>query len=107
MNVISIEDVPQELSEYAKKHVYLVEVGNLDKRVRTLRMVFEAPKTNLAYARDMADKLWARCVSAGRGDLAAEIMFIKYDGRYEKKRASNKQAAIEAKRRLQQCLDRV
>lgn len=106
MNVISIEDVPQELGEYAKKHTYLVDVMNLDKRVRTLRQVFEAPKTNLAYARQMADKLWARCVSAGRGDLAAEVIFIMYDGHYEKKRASNKEAAKEAKRRLQQCLDR-
>lgn len=105
MNVISVEDVPQELGEYAKKHTYLVDVLNLDKRVRTLRQVFEAPKTNLGYARKMADRLWAKCVSAGRGDLAAEIMYIMYDGKYEKKRASNKQAAEEAKRRLQQCLD--
>jgi hypothetical protein len=106
MNVITVEEVPQELGEYAKKHTYLVDVMNLDKRVRTLRQVFEAPKTNLAYARKMADRLWAKCVSAGRGDLAAEVMYIMYDAHYEKKRATNKQAAEEAKRRLQQCLDR-
>ena len=98
--------MPEELSAYAKKRTYLVDVANLDKRVRALRQVFEAPKTNLAYARQMADRLWARCVSAGRGDLAAEVVYIMYDGTYEKKRASNKQAAEEAKRRLQQCLDR-
>ena len=106
MNVISIEDVPQELSEYAKKHAFKVDVSNLDKRVRALRMVFESPKGNLGYARMMADRLWCKCVTAGRGDLAAEITAMKYDPQYIKKRASNKDAIEETKRRLQQCLDR-
>ncbi len=106
MYSISIEDVPQELSEYAKKHAFLVDVTNLDKRVRALRMVFESPKGNIGYARMMADRLWCKCVSAGRGDLAHEITVMKYDPQYIKKRASNKEAIAETKRRLMECLDK-
>lgn len=106
MQVISVEDVPEELSEYARKRTYLIDVTNLDKRVHALITVFEAPRTDLEYARMLADNLWAKCVSAGRGDLAQRIMQIKYDPSYIKRRANNKQAIDEAKRRFQQCLDR-
>ena len=106
MQMISIEDVPEELAEYARKRTYLIDVTDLDKRVRALRTVFEAPKGNIGYARMMADRLWCKCVSAGRGDLAHEITVMKYDPQYIKKRASNKDAIAETKRRLQQCLDR-
>ena len=106
MQVISIEDVPQELSEYAKKRTYVIDVTDLEKRVRAMITVFEAPRTDLAYARMLADNLWAKCVSAGRGDLAQRVMQIKYDPSYIKRKATNKQAIEESKRRFQQCLDR-
>ena len=106
MQMISIEDVPEELAEYARKRTYRIDVSDLDKRVRALRTVFEAPKGNIGYARMMADRLWCKCVSAGRGDLAHEITVMKYDPQYIKKRASNKDAIEATKRRLQQCLDR-
>ena len=106
MQIISIEDVPQELSRYAAEHAYLVKVDDLDKRLRGLRTVFESPRGNIEYARMLAMYLWARCVSAGRGDLAHEITLMMYDPQYTKKKASNKDAIEETKRRLKECLDR-
>lgn len=106
MQVISIEDVPEELAEYARKRTYKIEVSNLDKRVRALRDIFEAPKTNLIYARNMAIRLRDKCVTAGRGDLANEVSYIMYNPIYAEKRKSNKEAIEATKRRFQQCLDR-
>lgn len=106
MQMISAEDVPEELAEYARKRVYQVVVSDLDKRVRALKTVFESPRSDMVYVRMLADKLWAKCVSAGRGDLANEVMYIKYDPSYEKKKASNKQAIAAAKKRFEECLDR-
>lgn len=105
MDVISVEEVPQEVLEYAQKRVYIINVTDLDKRVRALKTVFESPRSDLVYARMLAEKLWEKCVSAGRGDLANEVQVIKYDPSYEKKKASNKKAIEAAKKRYVQCLD--
>jgi len=59
----------------------------------------------LVYARKLADKLWAKCVSAGRGDLAQQITYIKYDPSYIEKKKTNKDAIEATKRRLRQCLE--
>lgn len=105
MQIISLEDVPEEFSEYARKRTYQIDVTDLEKRVRAMITVFEAPRTDIEYARMLADNLWAKCVSAGRGDLAQRILQIKYDPSYINRKANNKQAIDEAKRRFQQCLD--
>lgn len=95
MEAHTIEGIPEEIIALAMKHTFKVDVSNLDKRVRAMRDIFEAPKTDLSYARRQAEALKFKCVSSGRGDLAAELEFIIHDPSYEEKRKA-RQAAIDA-----------
>jgi hypothetical protein len=78
--------IPDEVLAYARKHEHVIDVNDLDKRVRALPDIFSMPKTNLTYARAMALKLQLKCTAAGRGDLVAKIEFIVNDPSYEEKR---------------------
>lgn len=95
MEAHTIEGIPEEVIALAMKHTFKVDVTNLEKRVRAMRDIFEAPKTDLKYARAQAERLRLKCVTAGRGDLASELEFIINDPSYEEKRKA-RQAAIDA-----------
>jgi hypothetical protein len=91
----TIEGIPEEIIKLAIAHQFKVDVMNLDKRVRALKEIFEAPKTDLPYARKQALRLFEKCVTAGRGDLANEVHRIMFDPSYEEKRKA-RQAAVDA-----------
>ena len=86
MDCHTIETIPEEVLAYARKHEHVIDVNDLDKRVRALPDIFSMPKTNLIYARTLALKLQLKCTAAGRGDLVARIDFIMSDPSYEEKR---------------------
>jgi hypothetical protein len=84
----------------AVEHQFKVDVMNLDKRVKALDGVFSAPKTDLKYARVQALRLFEKCVTAGRGDLAQEVQRIMFDPRYEERRKARKAELDAAKARF-------
>ena len=95
MEAHTIEGIPEEIIALAMRHQFTVDVANLEKRVRALREIFEAPKTDLPYARKQALRLFEKCVTAGRGDLANEVQAIMFSPVYEERRKARR-AAVEA-----------
>lgn len=106
MQAFNIEDVPEELAAYARDHSFSIDVNDLDRRVKALRQIFETPKTNLVYARHLAGRLFSRCVSAGRGDLANEIQRIMYDPSYQLLRDARQKAIDESKRKFKTAMEK-
>jgi hypothetical protein len=100
MECHTIEMIPDGVLAYARKHEHVIDVNDLDKRVRALPDIFSMPKTNLLYARAMALKLQLKCTAAGRGDLVAKIEFIMNDPTYEEKRKAVTQKNAEMKAAL-------
>ena len=86
MECHTVESIPDEVLAYARSHEFIVDVLNLDKRVRALPDIFSMPKTNLDYARALARRLQEKCAAAGRVDLVAQIEYIINDPIYEARR---------------------
>ena len=66
-------DTVEELKKQAFSKVHTIDVANLEKRVRSLRTVFWSFRSNPKYTRELANRLWLKCVSASRSDLAFEV----------------------------------
>jgi hypothetical protein len=105
MEAHTIEGIPEEIIRMAVEHQFKVDVLNLDKRVRALKDVFDAPKTDLPYARKMALRLFEKCVTAGRGDLANEVQRIMFDPSYDEKRKARKEAVDATKARYKAAME--
>ena len=103
MSIHTVESIPDEILAIARKKVFEIDVNDLDKRVRALPDIFSMPKTNLCYAKTLAAKLRTKCLSAGRGDLVAEIDRIVSDTSYETKRKAIEAKNDELKQRYERC----
>lgn len=105
MEAHTIEGIPDEIIAMAMKHAFKVDVTNLEKRVRALEEIFEAPKTDLPYARRQALRLFEKCVSAGRGDLANKVQSIMFDPVYDERRKARKEAVEATKARYKAAME--
>lgn len=104
MEAHTIEGIPEEIIKLAIAHQFKVDVTNLEKRVRALEEIFAAPKTDLPYARKQALRLFEKCVSAGRGDLANKVQSIMFDPVYDERRKARKEAIEATKARYKAAL---
>ena len=98
----AVEEIPEVISAYATAREYRVITTDLEKRVRAMREIFEAPRTHLPHARKQAERLKDICTRKGRGDLAAELDYMIHDPVYEERQIARKKAIDEAKAKVEE-----
>jgi len=98
----AVEEIPEAVLAYAQAREYQVVTTDLDKRVRAMREIFEAPRTHLPHARKQAARLRDICIRKGRGDLALELQQMIDDPVYEERQIARKKAIDEAKAKVEE-----
>ncbi len=72
----AVEEIPEVILAYGTTVAHPIVTKDLDKRVRAMREIFEAPRTHLPHARKQAERLRDICIAKGRGDLALELQHM-------------------------------
>jgi hypothetical protein len=98
----AVEEIPEVISAYATAREYRVVTTDLEKRVRAMREIFEAPRTHLPHARKQAERLKDICTRKGRGDLAAELDYMIHDPVYEERQIARKKEIDKAKAKIEE-----
>ena len=98
----AVEEIPEVISAYATAREYRVDTTDLEKRVRAMREIFEAPRTHLPHARKQAERLKTICIRKGRGDLAAELDYMIHDPVYEERQKARQAQIDEAKAKIEE-----
>ena len=98
----AVEEVPEVVLAYGTGRVHPIDTMDLDKRVRAMREIFEAPRTNLPHARKQAARLRDKCIAKGRGDLALELQQMIDDPAYAERQAERKRLADKAMKELEE-----
>jgi len=98
----AVEEVPEVVLAYGTSRVHPVDTTDLDKRVRAMRAIFEAPHTRLPHARKQAARLMEKVIAAGRGDLALELQTMISDPAYEERQKERKKQADKAHKELEE-----
>jgi hypothetical protein len=98
----AVEEIPEVILAYGTTVAHPIDTLDLDKRVRAMREIFEAPRTNLPHARKQAARLRDKCIAKGRGDLAFELQTMIDDPVYEERQKAAKEAIAAAKAKVEE-----
>lgn len=98
----AVEEVPEVVLAYGTSRVHPVDTLDMEKRVRAMREIFEAPRTHLPHARKQAARLRDKCIAMGRGDLAQELQSMIDDPVYDERQAARKKQIDEAKAKVEE-----
>lgn len=98
----AVEEIPEVILAYGTTVAHPVNVTDLDKRVRAMREIFEAPRTHLPHARKQARRLLDKVIAAGRGDLAFQLQQMIDDPIYEERQKERADAVKKAKDALEE-----
>lgn len=98
----AVEEIPEVILAYGTTIAHPIVTTDLDKRVRAMREIFEAPHTNLTHARKQAARLRDKCIAKGRGDLALELQMMIDNPVYEERQKAAKEAIAEAKAKVEE-----
>ena len=98
----AVEEIPEVILAYGTTVAHPIVTKDLDKRVRAMREIFEAPRTHLPHARKQAERLRDICIAKGRGDLALELQHMIDTPIYAERQKASKDAIDLAKSKTQE-----
>lgn len=98
----AVEEIPEVILAYGTSRAHPIDTQDLDKRVRAMREIFEAPRTRLPHARKQAARLRDICIARGRGDLAEQLQHMIDDPIYAERQKERAEQVKKAKDALEE-----